>query len=335
MTGDPDVGQALARRDKGPVLPAVIADAGDIAARRFFEFFVANYRNKNTRSAYTHAVALFMRWCESRGLTLHSIDTIAVSAYAEELTGEMSAPSVNVHLTAIRKCLQWLVDGNILAANPATLVRGPKHKTKKGKTPVLSAEETRTLLDSIETEREEKDGIRTPDLRGLRDRALIATLVFQVARVSAVLKMKVQDYFPDGKRWRVRFHEKGSKYHELPAHLTAEEYLDAYIAAAGIAEDKKGPLFRSAPGASRTLSRKPLSRRNALHMIERRAKAAGIRGRVCCHTFRATGITNYLENGGTIEKARAMAAHESSETTELYNRTDDKVTLDEILRIRI
>jgi integrase len=189
--------------------------------------------------------------------------------------------------------------------------------------------------DSIETEREEKDGKKTADIVGLRDRALIATMVFSFARISAVVSMKVKDYYPNGKRWWLRLHEKGGKFHELPAHHQAEEYLDAYITVAGIAEDDKGPLFRTAPRTTRRLTRKPLSRRNALHMVERRARAAGLQERICCHTFRATGKTAYLQNGGTIEKAQQVAAHESPKTTKLYDRTNDEVTLDEIERIRI
>ena len=327
--------RALAKRETGPVLPALIAAAGHKASRRFLEFFTATIRNKNTRAAYAHAVGEFMRWCERYRLTLETIEPIAVAAYIEQLTQEMSAPSVKQHLAAIRQLFDWLVTGQVIPVNPAASVRGPKHVVKKGKTPVLSAEDARTLLDSIETEREEKDGTLTPDIVGLRDRALIATMVFSFARISAVVSMKVKDYYPSGKRWWLRLHEKGGKFHELPAHHQAEEYLDEYIEAAGIADDKKGPLFRTSPATTRTLTRKPLSRRNALHMVERRAKAAGLPERICCHTFRATGITAYLQNGGTIEKAQQIAAHESPKTTKLYDRTNDEVTLDEIERIRI
>jgi site-specific recombinase XerD len=277
-----------------------------------------------------------MRWCESYGLTLETIEPIAVAAYVEQLTQEMAAPSVKQHLAAIRQLFDWLVTGQVVEVNPTASVKGPKHVVKKGKTPVLSADDTRTLLESIETEREEKDGRRTPDIVGLRDRALIAVMFFSWGQTSAVTRMKVEDYYSsNGKRWWFRFREKGGKFHEVPAHHTAEEYLDAYIAAAGIAKDAKAPLFRTAPGTARTLTRKPLTRRNALHMVKRRAKAAGLSGVVTCHTWRATGITIYLQNGGTNEKAQQIAGHESPKTTKLYDRTTDEITLDEIERIKI
>lgn len=219
----------------------------------------------------------------------------------------------------------WLVVGQIIPMNPASSVRGPKHIVKRGKTPVLSAEDARKLLDSIDTS----------TLVGLRDRALIAVMVFSFARVGAVVVMKVQDFYQNGRRTWFRLQAKGGKSHEVPAHHNAEAYLDAYLKAAGIAQDKKTPLFRSARANTKQLTANGLARTDALRMIKRRALAAGLPTAVCCHTIRATGITAYLENGGTIENAQAIAAHESPRTTKLYDRTKDKLTLDEIERIAI
>jgi integrase len=160
-------------------------------------------------------------------------------------------------------------------------------------------------------------------------------MVFSFARIGAVLGMKVEDYYQNGKRWWLRLHEKGGKFHEVPAHHNAEAYLDEYLEAAGIAGDAKGPLFRSAAGKTGTLTDRPLRRNNALDMVKRRAVSAGLSPRICCHTFRATGITAYLEAGGTIERAQQIAAHESPKTTKLYDRTSDQITLDEIERIAI
>ncbi len=146
--------------------------------------------------------------------------------------------------------------------------------------------------------------------------------------------MNVQDYYQNGKRWWVRLHEKGGKRHEVPAHHNAEAYMDAYLSAAGIGDEKKTPLFRSVD-RNRKLTDKPLTRTDVLRMIKRRALEAELPYSTCCHTFRATGITAYLENGGTIENAQAIAAHESPRTTKLYDRTSDEITLDEVERIGI
>jgi site-specific recombinase XerD len=205
-----------------------------------------------------------------------------------------SKPTVKQHLAAIRMLFDWLVVGQIVPMNPASSVRGPKYVV----------------------------------------RALIGVMVYSFARVSAVVGMRIEDYYQNGKRWWIRLHEKGGKRHEVPAHHNAEAYLDAYLMAAGIAGEKKSPLFRTI-NKHRQLTDKPMYREDVLRMIKRRAEDAGLPATTCCHTFRATGITAYLENGGTIENAQAIAAHESPRTTKLYDRTSDEITLDEVERILI
>lgn len=306
-------------------VPAIVERAGERARIRFLEFFTANISNHNTRAAYAHAVRRFCDLCQSRGLGLNELTPIAVAAYIEQLTATHSAPTVKQHLAAIRMLCDWLVIGQVIPNNPAASVRGPKHVVKKGKTLVLSAEQARELLDSIKGE----------SVMALRDRALIAVMIYSFARVSAVVGMDVEDYWQNGKRWWLRLREKNGKHHEVPAHHSADEYLDAYIKAAGIGDQPKTPLFRSAHRRTGTLTTRRMDRRDALTMVKRRAKKAGLPARTCCHSFRATGITAYLENGGTIENAQAIAAHESPRTTKLYDRTSDEITLDEIERIRI
>jgi integrase/recombinase XerD len=326
------VGKEIIRLDPSQIIgqapgrmPSVIRQAGQKAEKRFLEFFTANIRNKNTREAYYRALVDFFAWCDDRSFDLIDIEPIVVAAYIEYLGTIYSKPTVKQHLAAIRMCFDWLVTGQVLPMNPASSVRGPSYVVKRGKTPVLTAEEARQLLDSIDTS----------TLVGLRDRALIAVMVYSFARVSAVVGMRVEDYYQNGKRWWIRLHEKGGKFHEVPAHHNAEAYLDAYIRTARIAEDKRGPLFRTAAGKSGQLTLNALARRDALRMVKRRSAAGGLSGRVCCHTFRATGITAYLDNGGTIENAQAIAAHESPRTTKLYDRTGDTITLDEVERILI
>jgi integrase/recombinase XerD len=315
----------IVKAEKGIVLPAIIASEGQRASKRFLEFFTANIRNLNTRLSYMRAIGPFLAWCEECGLVLHQVEPMAVAAYIEWLTQERAPQTVKQHLAAIRMLFDWLVTGQIVPFNPAASVRGPRYSIRKGKTPVLSAQETRKLLDSIDTSH----------VVGLRDRALIGTMVYSFARVSAIVNMRMRDYYSQGKRYWIRLHEKGGKFHEVPVHHTAEQYLDEYIETAGIADEKSKPLFRSTRGRSRELTARAMSRFDAYKMIQRRAEAAGILSEVACHTFRATGITEYLRNGGTIEHAQQIAAHESPRTTKLYDRTSDAISLDEIERIVI
>lgn len=305
------------------VIPSLIAREGQRATKRFVEFFAATIRNRNTRDAYARAISQFFAWCEERKFrTLDQIEPIVVAAYIEQ--HHSSRPTVKQHLAAIRMLFDWLVTGQIVPHNPATSVRGPRHVVKRGSTPVLTAEQARELLDSIDTD----------SIAGLRDRALIGAMVYTFARVSAAVQMRVEDYFPEGKRWWLRLHEKGGKLHTVPAHHNAEAYLDAYIRAGGLTHSKKSFLFLTLDPSGK-LTNRPMSRNDAFRMIKRRAAAIGLPEAVCCHTFRATGITAYLSNGGTIETAQAIAAHESPRTTKLYDRTPDDVTLDEIEKIQI
>ena len=200
-----------------------------------------------------------------------------------------------------------MVTGGILPFNPAASVRGPKHVVKRGKTPVLNPAEARELLESID--------VSTP--AGLSDRALIGVMIFSFARVSAVVGMDADDYYQQGKRWWIRLAEKGGKAHPVPVHHKAEEFLDQYLMALG--HPAKGPLFR-ALNRKRGFGGNRLSRVDAFRMVKRRSTAAGLGAAPNCHTFRATGITAYLLNGGSIEGAQAIAAHESPRTTKLYDR---------------
>jgi site-specific recombinase XerD len=302
-------------------VPAMVADLGEAAALRF----TANIRNPNTRAAYAVAVRGFFRWLEKHGPgDLGGIRTHHVSTYVEVLSRRYKAPTVKQHLAAIRMLFDWLIVGQVVGQNPAAAVRGPKHVVKKGKTPVLDGDEAKQLLASID--------ILT--VVGLRDRALIALLIYSFARISAALHMNVEDYYPQGKRWWVRLHEKGGKQHEMPCHHLPENYIDAYVTAASIGTDKTGPLFRTLGGRNRKqLGVKRMSRQDARRMIVRRAREAGIITALGCHTFRATGITVYLLNGGLLEYAQQMAAHESARTTKLYDRRNDQVTLDQVERI--
>ena len=147
--------------------------------------------------------------------------------------------------------------------------------------------------------------------------------------------MRVEDVFVQNRRLWVRLREKGGKRHEMPCHHTLEEYLHAYLDGTGITDDAKGPLFRTIGRGTSLLTRTPLPQANAYAMVQRRALAVGIDTRVGNHSFRATGITAYLKNGGTLENAAAMANHASTRTTQLYDRRRDEISLDEVERIRV
>ena len=307
-------------------LPALVASADEAARLRFLEFFAVTIRNPHPRRAYMRAAGEFLAWCEARGVaSLAGVQPLHVAAWIEAQGGELAPPSVKQQLAGVRSLFDWLVMGQVVPANPAASVRGPAYSQRRGKTPVLVPDEARHLLDTIDVATH----------AGLRDRALIGLMVYSFARIGAALAMRVEDVFMQNRRLWVRLHEKGGKRHEMPCHHNLEDYLTAYIDGCGLREDRKGPLFRTIARGTGQLSETPLPQANAFAMVRRRAAAAGIGTAIGNHSFRATGITTYLKNGGTLETAATMANHSSTRTTQLYDRRPDDVTLDEVERVLI
>ncbi len=290
------------------------------------EFLAVRTRNGNTREAYSRAGASFLRWCDAQEIqTWAQVQPVHVAAYVEDLLPDRAVPTVKQHLACIRTMFDWLVIRGVVPMNPAQPVRGPRHSVAKGSTPVVAAEEARRLLC----------GIDASTVLGLRDRAAIATMTYAFARVGAMVALKVEDYYPQKKRRWMRLHEKNGKVNEVPCHHHLEEYMDAYLNAARIGGDRKGPLFRSAIGRTGRLSTAPLTRSDVWRLVRRRAAEADIETPIGCHTFRATGITEYLRNGGRIEVAQRLAGHANAKTTALYCWRNGDLSVGEIERIEI
>jgi len=194
------------------------------------------------------AVRQFSAFCGEQGIVdLAQVEPVHVAAFVEMQLKTQSKPTVKLRLAALRMLFDWMVVGEVIPTNPAHAVRGPKYSQRRGKTPVLRADEARTLIDAIDA----------TYLPGLRDRALIGLMVYTFARVGAAISMKVEDFFVQGRRGWVRLHEKGGKEHEMPTHHNLDRYLEEYIRAAGLAVDRKSPLFRTTRGRSGELTANP------------------------------------------------------------------------------
>jgi site-specific recombinase XerD len=296
--------------------PAFVDADGARASYRFFEFFTANIRNPHTRRAYARAAVEFFDWLHARGVTrLTAIESVHVATYIEQLQKARSAPTAKLRLAALRHLFDWMVIQR--RARPAPY--------RAARQDAVDPAEARQLIDAIDT----------TIVIGLRDRALIGLMVYSFARIGAAIGMRVEDVYSQNRRLWVRLHEKGGKQHAMPCHHNLETYLHEYLAGAGLANDPKAFLFQTYSRATGQLTGNPLPQANAYEMIQRRARAAGITTQVGNHTFRATGVTAYLKNGGTLERAAQMANHASTRTTQLYDRRAEEVTLDEVERVMI
>jgi site-specific recombinase XerD len=305
-------------------LPAVIQRAGPEAEARTLEF-LASVRSRNTRDAYVQAIVRFTNWCEGRHLELADIDTFTVTAYITEIGRYYKPATVRQHLAAIRLLFDRFVAGGVVPVNPASDVRGPAGTANRRRGAALQPEDVRRLLDSIDA----------TELSGLRDRALIAVIVCAFARVSPLTAMNVKDYRRDEAWRRLRLHEENGTPHEVPAHSKAQEYLDAYIEAAGIAGAPDSPLWRTM-AKDRSVSDRRMSRMDVYRAVRRRADYASLSAAATCQNLRAAGLSAYLANGGTVKRAQAIAAHASPRTTKRYEPADsDEVTAADIEKIAI
>ncbi len=321
--------------------------AGIDAFRNFFE---GSLRCANTRRAYERSAALFFNHAHAQlGITsLEDVKPFHVSAWLDAMTASgLSAPTVKQRLAALNGLFESLLVQRIISSNPVRLVKGPRHVISKGRTPVLSGEEMVQLLEAIDTS----------TLIGKRDRAMIGTMAYSFARIGAVTALKVEHVFHQKRRLWLRLREKGGKAKDIPCHHQLEAYLDEWLCASGLRMHPIAPLFQTFASNSarhpddqeceralslnvspaktvRPLSGRPMTQAMTWEMLQRRRTLAGIDAAICNHTFRATGITSYLSNGGSIERAANIAGHASINTTKIYDRRSDDVTLDEIERIR-
>jgi integrase/recombinase XerD len=290
-------------------------------AETFLELLGARVRNPNTRSAYRVAWRSFLAFCSVRQLELESVKAYHVGAWLDQHLGSRSRQ----HLAAVRLLFDSLMMRGVVEYNPAARAKPPRLVRESSHTPVFEEAEIVAFLDSISLD----------SLKEIRDKAIFCVLLYSWCRVSALINLSVADYYErGGARW-LRFQEKRGKEHEVPVHSNAKEVVDLWLERSYLASNPSAPLFPSFGKNRETIELRRLDRRSVLKLVEKRAKASGILKRVCCHSFRATGVTEYMNSGGTIEIAQRIAGHTSPSTTRIYDRSGDRLTLEEIERVQI
>ncbi len=314
---------------RATVAPAIIDEAGANARFAYAEFFGDEIASDYTRKAYRHAVHRFLLWCEDQGFELRRIPPGSVGHYVRTLAtsdgNPASKPTQKLHLAAIRKFFDTLVQRHAIVLNPAATVRGPKVRNVTGKTPATDPAHARALLHSI----------NTTSAVGLRDRAILATMMYTAARVGAVARLRRRKFYTDGRQWYVRFEEKGGRQRDIPCRHDLQGYIEEYLADAGGSRDPDAPLFRAALGRTGQLSGRPCQAKDIHRMVKRRLKVAGLPSILTCHSFRATTATDLLDQGVPLEDVQELLGHADPRTTRLYDRRDRTVTRNVVERISI
>ncbi len=301
-------------------LPVLIEEAGDHARFAWDEFFALH--NQNTKRVYRIAVERFLHWCHERELRLTNILPGHVAEYIANLahgkTGQSASDATrSLYLSAIRHFLDVLVQRHAMILNPARSVRGPAMNGNEGKTAPLPEQAVPEFLESLEDD----------SLVGLRDRAIIGTLLYTAARRGAVAKLRLKDFWTDSTQFYLRFFEKGGKERNIPVRHDLQEWITAYIDAAGIVDEPpESPLFRAAINRSGRLGEEGLKPAGVSKLVKRRLKAAGLPVDVFkAHSFRATTITNLLGKEEALQDVQELAGHSDSRTTQRYNHSGKKI----------
>ncbi len=308
--------------DRGP--PAIITRAGFAARFAWDEFFEGELPNRHTRTAYRRAVRQFLGWCEQRDTALQQITPGLVGQYFGQHAG--SIPTKKLHLAAIRRFFDRLVTRHMVALNPAASVCAERYEVIEGKTPEIGVEAARRLLQSLSINH----------VVGLRDRAIIGTLIYTAVRVGAVAKLTLADLQHDGSHWSLRFTDKGGKSREIPVRHDLEQFIFEYLDAAEIGNDgKESPLFRTTIRKTKTLTMNSMTAPDMCRMVKRRIMDVGLPSRLSPHSFRVTTITDLLSQGHSLSDVQYLAGHADPRTTRLYDRRQKNVTRNIVERISI
>lgn len=305
-------------------VPALILNAGNAAQFAWDEFIYGELRNPHTRRRYGHAVNHFFAWCNEKGCALHQVAPGHVGRYLDELP--LATVTKKLHLSAIRRLFDFLVNRHAVFLNPAATVRTERHRVVEGKTPEIPIEQARLLLASIDCSH----------VIGLRDRAAIGILIYTAVRIGAVAKLRRSDFYNDGDQECLRFLEKGGVSREIPVRHDLKQFILDYIHAAGLEyAEPQSPLFRATVRKTRAITNRQLVSEDIGRMVKRRMRDAGLSPRLSPHSFRVTTITDLLSQGVRLDDVQDLAGHADPRTTQLYDRRKRRVTRNIVERISI
>lgn len=307
---------------KATAFPTLVEEAGNNARFAWEEFLYGSISNENTRRAYGKAVGGLLDAADEAGLTLTQISPKFIRAWLERMS--VSIPTKKLKLSAVRHFFDLAVTRHAVPLNPALSVRGERFKVIEGQTPEITVQQARKLLRACDDK----------TLVGLRDKAIISTLIYTAARVGAVITLLAGDFANTGEQWHLKFREKGGKVREIPVRHDLQLLLSRYIEQAGIST-KSRPLFLSAEGKTGQLTEKAMGTDDVRRMLKRRLKEAGLPEIFSPHSFRVCALTDLLKQEVPREDVQYLAGHADPRTTSLYDRRKKKITRNIVERISV
>lgn len=312
---------ALAKRESRLLTRAEFQTLADVPPEA--EWF-ANIENENTRRAYRNDLRGFMRFVGiDKPEEFRTVTRAHVIAWRKQLEAASLAPAtIRRKLSALSDLFDHLCESNAITHNPVKGVARPKEGANEGKTPALSDAQAKRLLHA-------------PDagaLKGKRDRAILAVLLYHALRRAELCALRVKDYAVRRGVQTLAIHGKGAKIRYLPVHPAAIALLEDYLEAAGHRSDAGGALFRPVKNPKGTLEKSLTGAAIYTSIVKRYAKDAHIpTDAIRPHGLRATAATNALEHGADIAKVQDWLGHSSIATTRLYDkrasRPEDSPTL--------
>ena len=304
-----------------PAFPPVLERAGSAACFAADEFFSARISNPETRRAYGRAVGWFLEFCEREDVELAHVTPGLAGRFLRDLP--VSAATKNQALAALRHFFDALVTRHAVVLNPFHSVRGIQHQVIDGKTPEISLSQARRLFSAIELD--------SP--MGLRDRAMLGTLITTGCRIGALCRLRVGDLRASEEGRLFRFREKNGKEREIPVRDDLDEWIQAYMQAAGIGEDPSGaPLWRSALRGG-SLTGRRVNQAAVRAMLKRRLASAGLPGNLTPHSFRVMVVTALLSQNVPVEEVQHLVGHSHPSTTQLYDRRRRRINRSIVERI--
>lgn len=286
------------------------------------EFVLVRQDSAHTRGVYGRACARLLRWTDHRHQTLTELRPLDLALYAQTLAEQLAPASVATHMSAIRRLYAHLMDHQLIQRNPASGLRVAQPRVQVGKTPVFNPDLLARYLDDLD--------LRDP--RARRDHALMSAMLYSFLRIGSLLALRVGDLRLASGELLVR--EKGGLQRLLPLHPELRHRLQRYLANASFADDSDHALFPAMRrGRSGRYGERALSRSEAWTLVRKHLAQAGWSAPAGCHSFRATGITAFLEQGGRIETAAYLAGHASLRTTQLYDRRSRDLAGEELARM--